>query len=186
MKTLNRQVLYSVVALAAILLVAIAMVARTVLSPPTGLVHLRPEDPKPVPDVAFADDGGNMHRLSDFKGRFILLNLWGTWCAPCAREMPSLARLSAAMPPNRFLVLAVALPPGNVRDIRAFLVAHQASRLSIYSDSRTIFVRAFKAYGVPVTVLIDRRGREIARSVGPEDWGSPESVALIKSLTAIP
>jgi thiol-disulfide isomerase/thioredoxin len=185
-KTLNRQVLYSVVALVAVLLVAIAMVARTVLFPPAGLVHLTLETPKPVPDAAFADDGGNMHHLSEFRGRFVLLNLWGTWCAPCAREMPSLARLSAAMPTSQFLVLAVALPPGNVKDIRAFLVAHQASRLAIYLDSRTMFVRSFKAYGVPVTVLIDRRGREIARSVGPEEWGSPESVAYIKSLTAIP
>jgi thiol-disulfide isomerase/thioredoxin len=181
-----RIVLYAVAAVAVTLLVAVVMVARSVLSPPAGLEHLTLQNPRPAPDVVFADDGGNMHRLADFRGRFVLLNLWGTWCAPCAREMPSLSRLSLAMPQSRFVVIAVALPPGNVKEIRDFLAEHGASRLAVYRDSQTAFMRAFRAYGIPVTVLIDRRGQEIARAVGPGQWDTPSSVAYIKSLTGIP
>jgi thiol-disulfide isomerase/thioredoxin len=53
------------------------------------------------------------HTLSAFKGRYVLLNLWATWCAPCVRELPALAKLQSAMPPGGLTVVAVNVGRGS-------------------------------------------------------------------------
>ena len=78
------------------------------------------------------------------------------------------------------VVVAVALPPGDVRTARAFLSEHGAAQLTAFSDSNTMFLRAFRAYGLPLTVLIDPKGREIARAYGPAQWDAPEAIAYLK------
>ena len=182
--TLIRAPLYAV-ALFAISVVLAAILERSLLAPPSALSHLMPQDPRPAPDVAFDDFAGRAHRLSNFRGRFILFNLWATWCAPCVREVPALARLSMEMPHDRFLVVAVALPPGSARETHDFLVAHEASALPTYFDSQTSSRPILRGRGLPLTILVDPRGREVARAWGPVEWDSPETVASIRTLTGI-
>src|SRR5882762_3036022 len=69
------------------------------LEPPASLAVLKLEKaPKAAPAVTFADSAGGSHALDQFKGRYVLVNLWATWCAPCVAELPSLARLAAHAP----------------------------------------------------------------------------------------
>src|SRR5262249_27085567 len=76
--------------------------------PPASLARLaRMEKSGPVPAVAFMSADGRTHPLKDFKGRYVLLNLWAVWCAPCVKELPALARLQAALPAGRMEVVAV-------------------------------------------------------------------------------
>jgi thiol-disulfide isomerase/thioredoxin len=180
--TLTRPRLVAGLALLAGLGVLYVILGRTVHAPPPALANLRLESARQVPDVSFSDVAGGSHALFEYRGRFVLLNLWGTWCAPCARELPALSRLSQATRMDRLAVIAVALPPGDVKDAQAFLAEHDARALVAYADSRTEFFRAFRAYGLPVTVLIDPAGREIARAVGPAKWDAPEAVAYLKSV----
>jgi thiol-disulfide isomerase/thioredoxin len=182
--TLNRAGLYAV-GLLAVSIGLTAIVERSLMAPPSGLSHLTREQPKPAPDVAFADLAGRAHRLSDFKGRFILFNLWATWCAPCVREVPALARLSTEMPRNSFWVVTVALPPGSARETNEFLVAHEASALPTYFDSQTSSFPLIRGRGLPLTILVDPGGREIARAWGPVEWDAPETVAHLRTLTGI-
>ena len=65
--------------------------------------------PKPVPDLEFLDVNDQPIRLSELNGQARLINLWATWCAPCVKEMPSLDRLQAEMPRDRFLVIPISL-----------------------------------------------------------------------------
>ena len=167
-------------ALLAGLAVLYVILGRTVHAPP-ALASLTSEAPHPAPSVAFADASGRRHTLREFRGRFVLINLWGTWCAPCARELPALARLSQLLPPRRMAVIAVAVPPGDAESARAFLIAHDAKALAAYFDTRTEFLRAFRAYGLHITVLIDPRGNEIARIVGAAKWDDPDAVAYLKA-----
>jgi thiol-disulfide isomerase/thioredoxin len=183
--TRNRLRLYAVVALFAVSIVVTAIVERSFLAPPSGLSRLMRENPRPAPDVAFVDLAGSARRLSDFRGRFILLNLWAIWCAPCVREVPALARLSMEMPHDRFYVVAVALPPGNARETHDFLVAHEASALPTYFDSQASSFPILRGRGLPLTILVDPRGREIARAWGPVEWNAPETVAYMRTLTGI-
>lgn len=160
------------------------ILGQSVHAPPTALGHFRLETPRKATDVAFVDTAGAQHRLSAFRGRYVLLNLWATWCAPCLKELPALSKLASKMPPQRFTVIAVALPPGNIESASAYLKDHGASRLAAYFDSQTMMMRSFSLFGLPVTLLIDSQENEIGRAVGPEQWDSPDAVEYLKGITA--
>jgi thiol-disulfide isomerase/thioredoxin len=176
--------------LGAVLLVAVLYGIRTFTvhappTPPASLARLTPAQKiAPVPAVAFDGTDGQKHSLASFRGHYVLLNLWATWCAPCVKELPALAELKAAIPADRLTVVAVDVARGTPADAAAFLKSHNAAQLTPYIDPDLALMRAFGAYGLPLTVLIDDKGREIARSVGPADWSAPESIEYFKALTA--
>lgn len=138
----------------------------------------------PVPAVSFSDTAGARHTLSAFRGRTVLLNLWATWCAPCVRELPALAGLAQAMPAKQFAVVAVDVGRDTAPDARAFLVRHGAGALALDVDSDIELVRKFRAYGLPLSVLIDPQGREVARAEGAAEWDAPGAVAYLRGVVA--
>ena len=138
--------------------------------------------PSAVPQVAFSDASGQRRSLAAFKGRYVLLNLWAPWCAPCVKELPALARLKASLSKDRLDVVAVDVGRGTAADARTFLDSHGAKALDTYVDSNIALLRAFGAFGLPLTVLIDPQGREVGRAVGPAAWDAPEAIDYFKSL----
>ena len=136
----------------------------------------------PVPKAVFVDAKGGKHSIGDFKGKYVLVNLWATWCAPCVRELPSLAKLQAAVPGLK--VLAVDVEKKKPEDAAAFLKSHQADTLGVYVDTELALLHTFGAYGLPTTVLVDPKGNAIAKAQGPAEWNAPEFVAYFKSLAA--
>jgi len=150
---------------------------------PASLARLTPSKaPAPVAAVAFTAKDGKRHAIAEFKGRYVLLNLWAVWCAPCVKELPALAKLQAGTP--GLSVVPVDVARGTPADAAAFLKAHGAAALPAYVDTDLALMRTFGAYGLPLTILIDGKGREIARAVGPAEWDAPESIAYFKALTA--
>ncbi len=155
---------------------------HAVPAPPGAIARLEPlKEPAPVPTVAFNDASGRRHTLAEFKGRYVLLNLWATWCAPCVRELPSLAGLQAAIPGLK--IVAVNVGRGSASDAAAFLKAHHAGSLPVYMDSDIALIRVFGAFGLPYSILIDPQGREVARAVGPGAWDAPDAVDYFRALT---
>lgn len=148
-----------------------------------GLAKLAPSDPTPVPDTAFTDPDGGSHSLADYKGKVVLLNFWATWCAPCREEMPSLDRLQAQMGGDDFQVVAIAAGHNPPPAIRKFLTEAKVESLPILLDPRQQLARDMGVMGLPVTVLIDRDGNEIARLIGGADWASDTAQALIRQAT---
>jgi thiol-disulfide isomerase/thioredoxin len=152
------------------------------LEPPASLAALVLEkSPKAAPDVRFADPAGTRHALEAFRGRYVLLNLWATWCGPCVNELPSLARLSRFAPGVR--VVAVDTGDRDTVDAAGFLKSHDAGNLVAYRDSEKVMMRNFGAFALPMTVLIDPQGKIVAKAMGPADWGTPEAVAYFKRIT---
>ena len=177
--------LTSVVAIgtAALLIALYGISTLSVHAPPASLRPLTPTRPaKPAPAVVFADVHGKLHTLGEFKGRLVLLNLWAPWCAPCVKELPALAALQQALPKDRFAVVAVDVGRNTPEEAGEFLAAHEARALDAYLDSNTSLFRTFGAYGLPLSVLIDAEGREIARAEGPADWAAPDSIRYLKRL----
>jgi len=167
--------------LAALVLYGIA--SRDVnAKPPAALARLVLDTPKPAPEVRFADEKGGNVSLKDFRGRWVLLNLWASWCAPCVEELPSLAGLQSAMPAERFAVVAVSLGPEDAEGARAFLARHGADALAVHLDSGKSLIRAFGAYGLPLSVLVDPQGEEVARAFGPAEWDAPEAIAYLRGI----
>ena len=151
------------------------------MEPPASLSALHLQKPaKLAPDVAFSDARGARLPLKSFKGRYVLLNLWATWCAPCVAELPALSRLAAFAPGIR--VVAVNTDRGDV-DAAGFLKEHSASGLAVYKDSDRVMMRSFVTPTLPVTLLIDPDGKVVARADGPAEWDNPEAVAYFKRIT---
>jgi thiol-disulfide isomerase/thioredoxin len=137
---------------------------------------------KAAPALVFTDARGGRHSLAQYRGRYLLLNMWATWCAPCVAELPALARLKA-MAPN-VTVLAVDLTGRKETPARAeaYLRDHHVAALGANVDTQSVFMRSFIVAVMPTTVLIDPAGRVVARAEGPAEWAAPQSVAYFQSL----
>jgi thiol-disulfide isomerase/thioredoxin len=154
-------------------------------TPPPALAALIPEPaPKPLPATAFMDAQGRTRSLAAFRGHVVILNLWATWCAPCVRELPALGRLAEALGPGKVIIVAVNAGHDDAAATARFLKAHGAADLAGYRDPELSLLAAFGSQGLPFSVLIDARGREIARASGPMGWDDPAAVAYFKSLGA--
>ena len=86
--------------------------------------------PKQVEDTSFTDHQGRTFRLSAFKGRPVLLHVWGTWCPPCLLEMPSLSRLAVSIPNEDLLVLPVSRDSGGATQVMEFYRKHEIKGLT--------------------------------------------------------
>jgi thiol-disulfide isomerase/thioredoxin len=137
-----------------------------------------------VAELKFTDASGQAKSLGDWRGRVVLVNLWATWCAPCRKEMPSLAALQRQMGSKDFQVVAISLDRKGAAAAGAFLAETKATDLALYLDQSGATLEQLQAIGLPASVLIDRQGNEIGRMLGPADWSSPEAVALIKAAIA--
>lgn len=127
---------------------------------------------------------GRRLSLADFRDRFVLLNLWATWCPPCVKEMPALDRLQATKGNAGFEVVALSIDRQGLAVIEPFFRQRGLSALAIYLDREGTSMSALKVTGLPTTLLIDPAGREIARWVGPREWDSPEIGVEIEALMA--
>ena len=141
-------------------------------------------DRPPVPDLAFKDSSGSEIKLSKWQGRVVLLNLWATWCAPCRKEMPTLNDVQKQLGSKDFEVVALSVDRKGLEASAAFLKETGADALGLYIDETTKSLNMLQALGLPVTLLIDRKGREIGRLLGPAEWNSAEAVALMKAALA--
>jgi len=140
----------------------------------------------PLPDVSFVDGGGRPVRLSDFRGKTILLNIWATWCAPCRKEMPVLDRLQTKLGGPGFEVVALSIDRGGAVAVKSFYEELDIKELRIYVDATAQATSDLRAIGLPTTLLVDPQGREIGRKVGPAEWDSPEVVKLIRKYLETP
>ena len=134
-----------------------------------------------VPDLGFTDSTGNPVKLEKWRGRVVLLNLWATWCAPCRKEMPTLNALQKQLGSKDFEVVALSVDRKGLAVSSAFLKDTGADSLGLYADETAKSLEDLQAPGLPVTLLVDRKGREIGRLLGPAAWDSAEAVALIKA-----
>ena len=143
-------------------------------------------EPRRAEQFAFERDGGGKLTVADFKGRPILLNLWATWCAPCRAEMPTLDNLQAASGGSGFEVVAVNVDTARLEKRGAFLDSVGAKTLVRYADpSGDAFEtmrKAGRALGLPVTLVIDKDGCEVAAVEGGVKWDSAEAQALVEAL----
>ena len=132
----------------------------------------------------FKDGGGKTIDMSNWKGRVALVNLWATWCGPCRAEMPHLAKLQELYGGDQFEVVALSVDLKGAEASAAFLKEIKADSLALYVDQTTKAMRNLGAIGLPLTVLVDRKGREIGRLLGPADWAGDEAKRLIEAAIA--
>lgn len=143
--------------------------------------------PKAVSSQPFtlADDAGTA-TLADYQGRIVLLNFWATWCAPCRKEMPQLEALQRDFGGSDFEVLTLATGRNSPAGIRKFFAENDIASLPRHQDPKQAVAREMAVLGLPITVILNRQGQEIARLVGDADWNSDSARAIISALIAQP
>lgn len=139
--------------------------------------------PRPLPDYAFKGPDGAPIKLSAFKGKTTLLNVWATWCVPCRAEMPALDKLQESFTGNNFEVVAINVDTTRLERPKTFLAEAGIKSLTYYGDPKAdIFFemkQSGKALGLPTTILIGPDGCQIGLMNGPAAWDSADAKALI-------
>ena len=139
--------------------------------------------PLRLPDLAFEDENGKSRKLSDWRGKTVLLNLWATWCVPCRKEMPALDALQARLGGPNFEVVAINIDTRDPEKPKKFLKQAALSRLGYFSDENAKVFQDLKAIGralgMPTSVLVDPKGCEIATIAGPAEWNSEDAIKLL-------
>lgn len=139
----------------------------------------------PAPDFTFADLNGSMVRLSDYRGKIVLVNIWATWCPPCIDEMPSMQKLYQEFKDSDFEILAVSVDAHGAKVVAPFMQKHNLTFPALLDAEATI-KEAYGATGVPESFIIDRDGILIRKIIGPLDWASPEILRYFRNLLQKP
>jgi thiol-disulfide isomerase/thioredoxin len=143
--------------------------------------------PLRLPDLTFEDADGKPRKLSEWRGRTVLLNLWATWCVPCRKEMPALDSLQTRLGGKDFDVVAINIDTRDPEKPKNFLKEANLTGLGYFSDQKAKVFQDLKsigrALGMPTSVLVDGQGCEIATIAGPAEWGSDDAIQLITAAT---
>jgi len=142
------------------------------------------DPPVAAPDIGFVSADGKEHRLAEFLGHGMVINLWATWCVPCVAEMPALAALSKTLAPDDIAVLPLSSDRGGAGVVQAFYQDHGIGGLPVLLDPKGAAARSWHGRGIPTSVIIDKKGRERGRVEGSVDWASLQAAALVRKLVA--
>ena len=141
-------------------------------------------DPIAGTDVPFLHEDGTEITLADLGDGYKVVNFWATWCAPCRHEMPSLSALQDALTDVDAEVVTVATGRNPRPAMEAFFAEIGVDNLPLHADPRQKFSRAMGVLGLPVTLILDPEGQEIARLQGDADWASDSAIAIVRALAA--
>lgn len=136
-------------------------------------------------DFTFSHGSTRKLTLGDFRGTFILVNVWATWCRPCQEEMASLNHLASLFANKDIKIVPISIDVSGAVTVQSFYERLGLNNLSIYVDPSKNVMDALGINGIPTTILIGRDGREIGRMIGPAQWDAPESVKHIAEITGL-
>lgn len=134
----------------------------------------------PVPDIQFTTYAGELQKLSDYRGKILLLNAWATWCGPCINEMPDLNKVQEKLGGRDFQVLPVSMDRNGPATVDLFYREHNLKHLPILMDYRSQIATKLRPAGLPFTLLIDHDGTELGRALGEVFWSRAEGIELLK------
>lgn len=138
-----------------------------------------------APKFTLEDLDGNQRKLSDFRGKVVLLNFWATWCVPCLQEMPELERVYRVLKDQGVVVLAVGVQD-TLENLRSFRDKNNIT-FPILHDSAALVKTRYDVRGFPESFVIDRAGKmvmfqdpetdmPVVKLIGPKRWDSPKVI----------
>ena len=127
-------------------------------------------------NLYFFDQENKRINLDEFKGKFVLLNFWAVWCAPCKEEMPSLDKLKVNKKLNNIEIFPINIGNDSIEKSKEFFKDLKIKNLEVYFDPKINLARELSLRGVPTSVLVNKNGEEFARIIGIVDFEDPSIV----------
>jgi len=140
-----------------------------------------PKKPQLAPDFTLPDLKQGTVRLSDYRGKLVLLNFWASFCDPCRREMPGLENLWQHYRHRGLAVLALSADRDNLKQVETF-INKGGYHFPVLLDTEGYIRKKYEIRALPTTYLIGRDGRFIGRVIGERAWDSVQGQQLIERL----
>ncbi len=160
-----------------VVLIGVAVVALIFLPSEKKYDYIA-EVNSPAPDFELKDSKGKMWKLSDLRGKVVFINFWATWCTSCKAEMPYKEKLYQIMKDRPFQMLGI-LFKDNPRNLVSYFKKHKVSLPTLINLDNGVS-RLYGTSGVPETFIIDKEGIIREKIVGPQEWDSDETIAMIE------
>lgn len=148
-----------------------------VASPASGGVRVG----DPAPDVELKTLDGATVKLSQYRGKVVVLNFWATWCPPCLAEMPSMEKLYLMFPAGDLVMLAVNTEEDGAEILPEFLKNHPHT-FSVVLDPQANAQQTYGVFRFPESFIIGRDGKVVDKVIGAIDWVDPKVVEFFQSL----
>jgi thiol-disulfide isomerase/thioredoxin len=127
---------------------------------------------------------GPSRKLSEFRGKPLIINVWASWCGPCQLEMASLERLSRSKAGKQLTMIGISTD--DYPDAAKGFLKRNRTSFSHFIDSRLFLENMLGAERLPLTLLVDEKGRVLGKYYGAKEWDSPEAMQLIGKTFRIP
>ena len=158
----------------------VLLVAAMILLAPVQARTLQKLDaPHMAPGFELPGTDGISKRFEDYRGRYLLVNFWAVWCAPCRSEMPAMERLYEKYAGDDFELLAIHVGPSTAGAKR--YAESLGLRFPILVDEQ-MALSDWAVKGLPTTYLIDPQGRIVAQAVGELQWDAPATRKALDGL----
>jgi len=152
--------------------------------PVAALALIRSDPPVAAEGFTIPTPTGGSIGLAQYRGKVVFLNFWATWCPPCREEMPGMQRLYERFRDQGFAVLAVSIDADEAL-VPPFLTEHRLT-FPVGLDLTMEVADQYRVTALPSTFLLDRKGRIVARALGPRQWDGPDGFAVIEQLLKQP
>ena len=141
------------------------------------IVH---KDPIKLKEIAFYNLNNQKINLNKYENFLVIINFWATWCAPCREEMPSLNKLKVDKNFKNLKIFPINVGREKISKSRIFFDDLNISNLEVFFDKTNNLANKFSLISLPTTILINKKGEEFARILGPIDFEDNKLIEWLK------
>jgi peroxiredoxin len=141
---------------------------------------IRPSRAKLAEDFTLATPGGGTFKLSEHRGKVVMVNFWATWCPPCLEEMPAMDRLYRQHKDAGFVLIAVSVD-ADARKVTPFVTEHKLT-FPIGLDPKMDLANGYAVRALPSSFIVARDGTLAALAIGPRHWDGDAAHSLVEGM----
>jgi len=159
--------------------------ANGLISSPRAVAAGEQTEYTPAPDIKLKRLEGGTVNLSDYRGKWVFLNIWATWCSPCVYEMPIMERFYQKFKGQNLAMLAVSVDNANAKQSVIDFVRDKKLTFEIFFDPNNVTLTKFRSRSLPSTYIINPEGFIVSQAKGAREWMDPTVIKYFADLMSI-